>query len=195
MEASGGDACDAIAKVHAEVDSFGGNMMAAVDSYSEVVARYSQTADLKQHMYSVCTAASVRMKLYDVPDQDLTTFRFLLGMHALLAVERMWFSHRFGADHPMYPLSAEVAAAHGVLHMDQTSGMLEWLGTTGFAVKKKTVAVGSAVVSAVCTAGRAAGHVASALVEHSREQAHMNRLISPRPMGGLSGLMWQPGEV
>ena len=140
MQTTGSKARDAIAKVHAEVDSFDGNIVAAVDSYSQVVMRYTQTADMKRHMYSVCKDASVGMKLYDVPDQDLTSFKFLLGMHALLAVERMWFLHRFGA------------VAQGVSHMDQTSGMLEWLDAIGFAVKKKTVATGTAALAAESTA-------------------------------------------
>jgi len=88
MQATGSDACEAIAKVHAEVDSFDGDIIAAVDSYSHVVSRYTRTADMQQHMYAVCTTASIGMKLYDVSDDDLTAFKFLLSMHALLAAER-----------------------------------------------------------------------------------------------------------
>ena len=167
MQATASDARVAIVKVHAEVDSFDGNMVAAVDSYSQVVTRYSQTADMKRHMYSVCTTASAGMKLYDVSDQDLTWFKFLLGMHTLLAVERMWFSHRFGDDHPRYPLTPKEPAARGVPHMDPMSGMLQWLDGTGFAVKTKTVAAGYAVPPAGCAASRVTGGVASAVVEHS----------------------------
>jgi len=88
MLATDSDACEAIAKVHAEVDSFGGDITAAVDSYSPVVSRYARTADMQQRMYTVCTTASLGMKLYHVSDDDLTAFKFLLGMHALLAAER-----------------------------------------------------------------------------------------------------------
>ena len=116
MQTTGGGACEAIAKVHAEVDSFGGDIIAAVDSYSHVVSRYAQTADMQQHMYAVCTAASISMKLYDVSDDDLMAFRFLLGMHALLAAERTGSPQRFGALRRVYELTVEGACAQCGAH-------------------------------------------------------------------------------
>ena len=86
----------AIESVHSELDDFHGYHVAAVVSYSTVVPRYSSCQIMHQHMHSVCESAIAGINFQGFDAFKLTLFKFLLGMHVLVAEERPCFPHQSG---------------------------------------------------------------------------------------------------
>jgi len=104
----------AIESVHSELDDFHGNHVSAVASYSTVVARYSSCQIMHQHMHCVCESATAGIDFQGFDAFELTLFKFLLGMHALVAEERLCFPHQSGLVYQEDHLTVKDAVADAV---------------------------------------------------------------------------------